>query len=160
MLPRMNDVSPTPPPATPYLTVEGAASAIAFYERAFGATLLGKQDTPDGTKVIHAALRFDNGALVMLSDDFPEKSGGQKRSPASLGGSPVTIHLDLPDVDACFERALGAGATVAMPLSDMFWGDRYGIVVDPFGHRWSLATRKRTATKDELDAGARKHFPS
>jgi PhnB protein len=94
----------------------------------------------------------------MMSDDFPEMNGGQCRTPKQIGGTPVTIHLDLPDVDVTWQRAIAAGATVVMPLDDMFWGDRYGVVEDPFGHRWSLATRKQRATKAEIDAGTRKHF--
>ena len=149
---------PPPPPVTPYLTVHDARRAIAFYERAFDARVLGRQDTPDGAKVIHAALSI-HGGLVMLSDDFPEMTGAP-RSPEALGGAPVTIHLDLADVDAVWERALAAGAQVAMPLADQFWGDRYGVLVDPLGHRWSLATRKRVASADDLAAGSAKHFSS
>ena len=92
---------------------------------------------PDG-KLVHAALRI-NGFLVMLNDDFPEMCGGKSMTPKSLGGTPVTIHLHVTDVDAAFQRALDAGATVVMPLEDQFWGDRYGVVADPFGHQWSLA---------------------
>ncbi|XXT16745.1 VOC family protein [Sorangium sp. So ce429] len=150
---------PAPPPVSPYLTVGDARAAIDFYRRAFGATLVAEQPTPDGKKLIHAALAL-NGGLVMLSDDFPEMSGGVSRTPKALGGSSVTIHLDLPDVDATWKRAVEAGATVELPLGDMFWGDRYGIMTDPFGHRWSLATRKKAATQTELDAGAEKHFPA
>jgi PhnB protein len=160
MLFGMPDIELTPPPLTPYLTVADAQSAIAFLERAFGAKVLSKNPTPDGTKLIHAALQLENGGLVMLSDDFPERHGGKASDPQGLGGASVTMHLDLPDVDAVFARAVQAGATVAMPLADMFWGDRYGIVVDPSGHRWSLATRKKVATADELRAGSEAHFPA
>ena len=144
----------------PYLFFDGKCDeAIDFYKRAFGATVVTEQPTPDGKKLIHAALLV-NGGLVMLSDDFPEQSGGVSRTPKAFGGTAVTLHLDLPDVDAIWKRAVEAGARVEMPLADMFWGDRYGIVTDPFGHRWSLATRKKAATQEELDAGAKKHFPS
>jgi PhnB protein len=148
---------PTPPPVSPYLTVDNADAAIAFYQKAFGAKLVHRQGAPDGKKVIHAALLI-NGGLLMLCDDFPEMRGGAKGTPTALGGSPVTIHLDLPDVDATFARAVEAGAKVTMPLADQFWGDRYGAIVDPFGHRWSLATRKRQVTQAELDRAATEHF--
>ncbi|XXV34302.1 glyoxalase/bleomycin resistance/extradiol dioxygenase family protein [Sorangium sp. So ce1504] len=121
--------------------------------------MVAEQPTPDGKKLIHAALLV-NGSLVMLSDDFPEQCGGVSRTPKAFGGTAVTLHLDLPDVDATWKRVVEAGASVEMPLADMFWGDRYGIVTDPFGHRWSLATRKKAATQEELDAGAKKHFPA
>ncbi|WP_437973875.1 VOC family protein [Sorangium sp. So ce295] len=150
---------PAPPPVSPYLTVDDARAAIAFYQRAFGATVVAEQPTPDGKKLIHAALLV-NGGLVMLSDDFPEQCGGVSRTPKAFGGTAVTLHLDLPDVDATWKSAVEAGASVEMPLADMFWGDRYGIVTDPFGHRWSLATRKKPATQEELDAGAKKQFPA
>jgi PhnB protein len=151
-------MAPVPPPLAPYLVVDDAKAAIAFYEKAFGAKELSRQPTPDGSKLIHAALDI-NGGLLMLSDDFPEMSGGAKRTPTALGGTPVTLHLDLPDVDAMFDRAVKAGARVAMPLADQFWGDRYGKLVDPFGHSWSLATRKSQPSEAELASGAKKHFP-
>jgi len=148
---------PPPPPLAPYLTVDDAHAAADFYVRAFGAVELSRQPTPDGKKLIHVALSF-NGGLLMLSDDFPEQSGGKARSPKALGGTPVTLHLDLADVDTTWKQAVEAGATVTMPLANMFWGDRYGKLRDPFGHEWSLATRQREASKAELDAGAEKHF--
>jgi PhnB protein len=156
----MSDASPLPPPppVAPYLTVSNGQAALAFYQKAFGAQVVHRQDTPDGKKVIHASLLI-NGGLVMLSDDFPEMKGGKASSPDALGGSPVTIHLDLPDVDATFAAAVAAGATITMPLAEQFWGDRYGQIVDPAGHKWSLATRKRQVTRSELDSGARQHFP-
>lgn len=134
------------PPLTPYLTVDDAAAAIELYQRAFGAQLHARHETPEQKKIMHAALTI-NGALIMLSDDFPEMRDGKSSTPKALGGSPVTIHLDLADVDSMFERAVKAGATVTMPLADQFWGDRYGQLRDPFGRHWSLATRKRTATQ-------------
>ena len=105
---------------------------------------------PDG-KLIHAAVRI-NGFLVMLNDDFPEMSGGKSMTPTSLGGTPVTIHLTVTDVDAKFQRALDAGATEVMPLDDQFWGDRYGMVRDPFGHHWSLGQPVREVSMDEIAA--------
>jgi PhnB protein len=149
---------PPPPPLSPYLTVPDARGAIAFYERAFGAQVAQRQETPDGKRIIHAALVV-NGGWLMLSDDFPEMSGGRSRTPAAFGGTSVTIHLDLADVDAVWARAVEAGAKVVMPLADQFWGDRYGILEDPAGHRWSLATRGKPVSAADLAAGAEKHFP-
>jgi PhnB protein len=151
---------PTPPPLTPYLTVGDAKAAIDFYVRAFGAKEVSRQPTPDGTKIIHAALTLENGGLVMLSDDFPAMGGGKSRDPKKVGGGSVTLHLDLPDVKKTWARAMEAGATERMPLAVQFWGDEYGILEDPFGHRWSLATRGGVPTKQDLDAGAAKHFPA
>lgn len=151
---------PAPPPVSPYLTVDGAAAAIEFYKRAFGATVENQQAMPNTNKLMHVAIRFPNGGLVMLSDDFPEMSGGKSRSPKALGGTPVTIHLDLPDVDAVWKQAVDAGAEVTMPLADQFWGDRYGKLRDPFGHEWSLATRKRNPSMGEMDAAAEKVLAS
>jgi PhnB protein len=155
----MSDASPLPPPppVAPYLTVADGQAALAFYEKAFGAQVVHRQDTPDGKKVIHASMLI-NGGLIMVSDDFPEMRGGMKSSPAALGGSPVTIHLALPDVDVTWAAAVAAGARVTMPLADQFWGDRYGQLVDPEGHRWSLGSRKRQVSKAELDSAARQHF--
>jgi PhnB protein len=144
-------------PLSPYLTVDDGQAAIDFYQRAFGAELHEKKLAPDGKRLIHASLSI-NGGLLLLSDDFPEFSGGRARTPRAFGGSAVTLHLDLPDVDSAFQRAVAAGATVTMPLADQFWGDRYGKLRDPFGHEWSLATRKRTASEAELREGAKQHF--
>jgi PhnB protein len=158
MMARMaQPAAPTPPPLSPYITVDDAKAAIDFYVRAFGAEELSRQCTPDGAKIIHAALSF-NGGMMMLSDDFPEMHGGKPRTPKAFGGTAVTLHLDLPDVDSVFQRAVAAGATVTMPLEDQFWGDRYGKLRDPFGHEWSLATRKQSASQAELDRGSERHF--
>jgi PhnB protein len=142
-------------PLAPYLSVSNAKDAIAFYERAFGAKLAYRQDTPDG-RVLHADLRLPNGGAFMLCDDFPEMGAGESRTPQKLGGTPVTLHLDVPDVDATWRSVLAAGAKVEMPLADQFWGARYGVVSDPFGHRWSMATEKRQPSRQELDAAATK----
>lgn len=145
---------PTPPAApliAPHLVVDDANAAIDFYVKAFDATEMGRIPGPDG-KIVHAALLI-NGAMVMLNDDFPEMSGGKSMTPTSLGGSPVTIHLQFTDdVDGKFQRALDAGATVIAPLEDQFWGDRYGVVRDPFGHHWSLAVQVREVSMEELAA--------
>ncbi len=132
----MSQPDPFSAPLSPYLTIDGAATAIDFYKAAFGATELFRQQ--EGGKVGHASLLI-NGALVYLSDDFADDPA-QVRDPRSLGGTPVTIHLRLPEkVDEVWERAVIAGASVVMPLERQEWGDRYGILEDPFGHRWSLA---------------------
>ncbi|BBZ77685.1 hypothetical protein MANY_30220 [Mycolicibacterium anyangense] len=136
------------PGLSPHLVVDDAPAAIDFYVKAFGAEEIGRVPRPDG-KLIHAAVLI-NGAMVMLNDDFPEMSGGRSMTPPALGGTPVTIHLTVTDVDAKFQQAIDAGATVVMPLEDQFWGDRYGMVRDPFGHQWSLGQPVREVSYDEI----------
>jgi PhnB protein len=120
------------PPVTPHLVCSGAADAISFYRKAFGAVETMRLPGKDG-KLMHAAIQI-GGASIMLVDEMPEWGA---LSPKSLKGTPVTIHLYVEDVDAFVERAVQAGATLKMPVADMFWGDRYGVIVDPFGHSWS-----------------------
>ncbi len=135
---------------TPHLVCAGAADAIAFYKQAFDAVEMARLPGPGG-KLMHAMIRIGDSPL-MLVDEFPEfKSFG----PKALQGSPVTIHLQVENVDAVFERAVAAGATVKMPLADMFWGDRYGQLEDPFGHRWSLATHLRDVSPEEMQQAMR-----
>jgi uncharacterized glyoxalase superfamily protein PhnB len=131
---------------TPYLFVRGCAQAIEFYTRAFGAQELLRNYAPDGKTIMHARVRIGD-SIVMLNDEFPEVGG---QSPLSLEGSPVTLHLYVEDADAWFARAVDAGCTVEMPLADMFWGDRYGQLVDPFGHSWSIATRLEDLTPEDV----------
>ncbi|MEE6175040.1 VOC family protein [Mycobacterium sp. 050134] len=138
------------PAVSPHLVVDDAAAAIDFYVQAFGAEELGRVPRPDG-KLVHAALRI-NGSMIMLNDDFPEVCGGKSMTPTALGGTPVTIHLTVSDVDAKFQRAVDAGATVVMPLDDQFWGDRYGVVADPFGHHWSMGQPVREVSSEEIQA--------
>ena len=144
----MSQVKPIPEgwnTLTPHLICAGAADAIGFYARAFGAVELNRLDGPDG-KIMNAALRIGN-SVVMLVDEVPEwKCFG----PKTLKGSPVTLHLYVPDVDASFAQAVSAGATATMPVTDMFWGDRYGQVQDPFGHNWSIATHTRDMTDAQI----------
>jgi uncharacterized glyoxalase superfamily protein PhnB len=130
----------------PYLSCRNAAEAYEFYQKAFGATPMGKMPTSDG-RILHAALGFA-GSAVYLGDEFPEHGG---QSPHSLGGSPVTIHLQVSDCDAVFNTAVATGCTVAMPLEDMFWGDRYGVITDPYGHKWSIATTVRNVSPEEME---------
>lgn len=135
---------------SPSLVVDDAAAAIDFYLKAFGATEYGRVPHPDG-RLVHAALDI-NGTMVMLNDDFPEYNNGKSSTPKALGGTPVTIHLQVTDVEAAFHRAVEAGAEVVAPLDDQFWGDRYGIVRDPFGHHWSLGQPMRVVSMDEIAA--------
>jgi PhnB protein len=132
---------------TPYLTVRNAAGAIEFYRRAFGATELDRQAAPDG-RLLHAVLRFGN-ARLFLSDEFPDMDGC--RAPQSLGGTTATMHLDVPDADAAFARAVAAGATASMPVIDAPWGARYGKVTDPFGHEWSIGTQVEELSNEERE---------
>ena len=134
---------------TPHLVVEGAAEAIDFYKRAFGAEEVMRLPAPDGKRFLHAEVRI-NGSVVMLADAFPE---WDSQSPKELGGTPAAVHLYVEDADAVFAKALEAGATETMPLQDMFWGDRYGKLLDPFGHAWSVSTHIKDPTPEELEAG-------
>ncbi|GAA2540922.1 VOC family protein [Mycolicibacterium diernhoferi] len=136
------------PAVMPHLVVDDGAAAIDFYVKAFGATELGRMPGPDG-RLVHGAVQI-NGGTVMLADDYPEYCDGQSETPKALGGTPVTIHLVVPDVDAAFARAVEAGAEVVMPVEDMFWGDRYGVLRDPFGHKWSLGQPVREVSEEEL----------
>ena len=133
------------PPVTPHLVCAGAADAIEFYKKAFGATEMMRVPGKDG-KLMHAALQI-NGAMVMLVDEMPQWG---VLSPATLKGTPVTIHLYVDDVDAFIGHAVESGATLKMPAADMFWGDRYGVITDPFGHSWSIATPQREVSMEEL----------
>ncbi|MDT5149458.1 MAG: PhnB protein [Mycobacterium sp.] len=138
------------PSLSPHLVVDDAAAAIDFYVSAFGATEYGRVPHPDG-RLVHAALNI-NGSMVMLNDDFPDFNDGKSSTPKALGGTPVTIHLQVPDVESAFARAIDAGATVVAPLEDQFWGDRYGMVRDPFGHQWSLGQPVREVSSEEIAA--------
>jgi uncharacterized glyoxalase superfamily protein PhnB len=129
----------------PHLVCAGASKAIAFYKKAFGATEMMRLPGKDG-RLIHAAVEI-NGGTVMLVDEMPEWGA---LSPKSLKGTPVTVHLYVDDVDAVFKRAVKAGATPVMAVADTFWGDRYGVLEDPFGHRWSIATHLRDMTVKEI----------
>jgi PhnB protein len=132
--------------ATPYLIVNGAADAIEFYKRAFGAIELFRMAKPDG-KVGHAEIRIGD-SVIMLADEHPDLG---YRSPSSLGGSPVSIMLYLEDVDGVFARALEAGARAQRGVADQFYGDRNGILEDPFGHVWTIATHVEDVPPDEIE---------
>lgn len=144
------------PSVSPMLTVSDGAAAIDFYVKAFDAEELGRVPGPDGKKLYHAALRI-NGSVVMLNDDFPEMTDGKSMTPTALGGSPVSIHLTITDVDAKFQKAVDAGATVVMPLEDAFWGDRYGELRDPFGHLWSMGQPVREVSEQEIAEAVKQH---
>ena len=139
---------------TPHLVVKGAAEAIQFYKKAFGAEELGRQEIRGA--VMHASIRIGD-SIVMLSDEFPDMGS---LGPLEGRPSPVTVHLFVEDVDALYERATEAGAEVVMPLADMFWGDRYAIVRDPFGHSWSLGTHIEDVPQEELESRAAAAFAS
>ena len=139
---------------TPYLMVKDAARAIEFYRRAFGAEEVSRMAGPGGKGVMHAEIRIGD-SLVMLSDEFP---GGGCTSPQSLGGTTCQLFLYVPDVDATYQQPLSAGATAGMPVSDMFWGDRYGKLTDPFGHQWGLATHKEDVPPQKMKKRADAFF--
>jgi PhnB protein len=136
------------PSVSPHLVVGDGAAAIDFYVKAFDAVELGRMPGPDG-RLMHAALQI-NGSTVMLNDDFPEYNDGKSSTPTALGGTPVTIHLTVTDVDSKFQKAVDAGATVVAALEDQFWGDRYGVLRDPFGHHWSLGQPVREVSREEI----------
>jgi len=139
--------------ATPYLTVRDAAKAIDFYKRAFDATEVYRMDSPDG-KIAHAELRIGD-SVIMLADEMP---GSETRSPQSLGGTTGGVFLYVKDVDMSFHKATSAGARATAQPADMFWGDRYGKVTDPYGHSWSLATHKEDVAPAELKKRAEAHM--
>jgi uncharacterized glyoxalase superfamily protein PhnB len=145
----MTTVQPIPTgfhTVTPYLVVYDANAAIDFYKRAFGAEDLCRLPGPDGQRIMHATIRIGD-SMIMLSDEFREHG---HTAPTSLGGSPVSIHLYVNNVDAVFEQAVLAGATIAMPIQDMFWGDRFGKLTDPYGHQWSIATCVKEVSPQEM----------
>jgi len=142
---------------TPHLIVSDGAKAIDFYKRAFGAEEQMRMPAPDGKSIWHARLRIGN-AVFFLNDEAPAMGN---KSAKTLGGTPVTLQLNVEDADATWKRAVGAGATSTMPLADMFWGDRYGQVTDPFGNRWAICTHVKDLSPEELkkaSAEAAKQF--
>lgn len=133
---------------TPHVVCKDAGKAIDFYKAAFGAEEIFRLTAPDGL-LIHASLRIGD-SMLLLADECPPMGAF---SPQKFGGTPVTIHVSVPDADASFARAVRAGATPQMPVTEMFWGARYGVVRDPFGHSWSIATQVKNLTHDEIRAG-------
>ena len=135
---------------TPYLIIKGAADAIEFYKRAFGATELFRFPTPDG-KVGHAEIKIGDSP-IMLADEYPDMG---YKGPQTLGGSPVSIMIYVEDVDTIFNQAVAEGATIKEALQDKFYGDRMGTVIDPFGHRWHIATHKEDVAMEEMERRAK-----
>ena len=131
---------------TPHLIVRGADKAMDFYKKAFGAEELCRCPGPGG-KLMHAEIKIGN-SHVFLAEEFPDMGC---KSPQAYNGSPVTIHLYVEDVDSSYKKAVAAGATATMPVSDMFWGDRFGKLKDPFGHDWSIATHKEDLTPQQME---------
>lgn len=138
---------------TPHIVCAGAAAAIEFYKKAFNAVEEFRLPAPDG-RLMHARIRICGSAL-MMAEEAPEWNA---LGPKTLKGSPVTIHLYVEDVDAFVKHAATAGATVKMPPADMFWGDRYAVLEDPFGHRWSVATHMQDMTGEEMAQAMQKMF--
>ena len=147
------------PTFAPYLVVSNAAAAIDFYKKAFGAEELVRHSAPGTDKLMHAHLVVHGGHL-MLSDDFSSQMGGKSETPEALGGSPVTFHLHVDDADAAWDKAVAAGAEITMPLADQFWGDRYGQLRDPFGHKWSIGQTKSVPSQAEIEEAAKTAFAS
>jgi PhnB protein len=138
---------------TPSLKIRDAAKAIEFYKEAFGAMERGRFEMPGGA-IMHAEIQIGN-SVVMLGEEMPEMGA---KGPLTLGGTPVRLHIYTEDVDSLFDRAKKAGATVMMPVADQFWGDRYGVLADPFGHEWSIATHTKDLTMDEMKKAAEELF--
>ncbi|MEW6543104.1 MAG: VOC family protein [Nitrospirota bacterium] len=131
---------------TPMLTVREVDKAIDFYKRALGAEERMRFPGPDGKSIMHAEIKIGN-SVIMLGEEQPQRGCS---GPQTLGGTPVSLYLYVEDVDRAFNRATSAGVTVAMPVADMFWGDRCGTFTDPFGHKWSLATHKEDLSQEEI----------
>lgn len=145
----MSTASPCPPPGyhsvTVSLTIKGAAEAIEFYQKAFGAVESYRLPSPDGT-VMHAEFKIGD-SVIMISDEFPDWGC---LSPGTVGGCPTTFMIYVPDVDAAYEKAVKAGATARTPVANQFWGDRSGALTDPYGYKWSLATRVEEVNPAEI----------
>ncbi len=149
-----NPVKPIPEgyhSITPSLTCRGADRAIEFYKKVFGAKELMRAPSPDG-KISHAELKIGD-SMIFLNDEFPQAGATASASPGS-----IYLFLYVEDVDAVFNRAVAAGARTDMPVQDMFWGDRYGKLIDPFGHRWGIATHKENVTAQEMDRRGKEFF--
>lgn len=136
---------------TPYLIVRDAEKALAFYADAFGAEVTMRLPGADGEGILHAEMKLGD-SVIMLADENVSASTG--RCPIALGGTSVALHLYVADVDRAFRQAVDSGCKVSMPLYDAFWGDRYGKVIDPFGHEWSLSTRVKEMTNEEIAQAA------
>jgi PhnB protein len=141
---------------TPSLVVRGGKQALEFYKKAFGAKELGAMYMPDGQKLMHAEIQIGD-SRIMLGEESPEMGNV---SPQTLGGTPVTLNIYTEDCDALYNRAVGAGATPKMPPADMFWGDRYGKVTDPFGHGWGILTHQEDVNEADMERRAHEWMSS
>jgi uncharacterized glyoxalase superfamily protein PhnB len=138
---------------TPHIVVHDALSAIDFYKQAFGAQEITRMMMPDGKTVMHAQLKLGNSMLMLASECPPMNA-----SPKTRGGTSTVLHFYVEDADSTFARAVKAGAKARMPMSDQFWGDRYGQVEDPYGHIWAIATHKQDLTNEQIAANAKAMF--
>jgi PhnB protein len=153
----MSNVKPIPDHArsvTPYLKIRNAAAAIEFYKKAFGATEVARMTVPGSATVMHAELRIGDSSVMMTE----ENTECAQKSPLSLGGTAVGVHLYVTDVDKTFAAAVAAGAKAEMPPMNMFWGDRFAKVTDPFGHEWSIATHVEDVPHDQMGRRAEEAF--
>lgn len=149
--------APARSPLVPHLVVRGAVDAIEFYKKALGATEVYRMPTPDGSSLLHAELHIV-GAPIYLVDEFPEVPSAA-RAPKSLGATTASIHLNIDgNIDDAFNRAAAAGMTVLIPLADMFWGDRFGKLQDPFGHQWTMSKQIRKLTPAQVAEAAKAAF--
>ncbi len=138
---------------TPALVVNNSKEAIEFYKKAFDANEIFQMSAPDG-KTMHAMIKIGD-SFVMMSDEFPDMG---YKSPTSIGGTAVTISLYVEDADKIFNQAVKAGAKIAMPIMDAFWGDRFGTVIDPYGHLWAIATHQKDISPDELKKASDQYY--
>jgi PhnB protein len=141
----------------PHLTVSDAAAAIDFYKKAFNAVEVARHIAPDGKRIMHARLELFDSAS-MLNDDFCDYTGGKSNTPEALSGSPVTLHLQVDDARRVWDLAVAAGAKVVMPLQEQFWGDIYGMFIDPFGHKWSVGQTVKKLSETQIQEGAKQAF--
>ncbi|MFN8391416.1 MAG: VOC family protein [Bdellovibrionota bacterium] len=139
---------------TPSLTFKDSRRALEFYSKALGAKVLNVFDAPHGKGVMHAVMQIGN-SMIMMGDEPPEQSC---KSAETLGATPITLCIYVEDADSLFNQAIEAGAKVMMPMGDMFWGDRAGSLVDPFGYTWMVSTHQKDLSKDEMKKGAEEFF--
>ena len=139
---------------TPYLIVEDVVAAIDWYSKAFGAEDILRMTAPDGKTILHAEIKIGDSP-VMLGEQNPE---WQSKGPKMLGGTPVSLHVYVEDVDTAFQKAVDAGAEATMPVADQFWGDRYGKITDPYGHHWSIGTHVADPTPEEMQKAMMEAF--
>ena len=137
---------------TPSLTFKDSQKALEFYKKSFGAKVLDFLPSPTGHGIMHATMQIGN-SIIMMGDEMP-----QCKSAETLGSSPISLYIYVPDVDAVFKQAVASGAAVAMPVADMFWGDRAGSIKDPYGYSWMIATHKQDLSDDEIKKGAEAFF--